>query len=542
MAEIIGTISSVISLAELASTAIRYLKAIKNANKECLDIVRELKILEAYVVDLKNLLSSQSHVEEDWAQSLSALDGQGGPLRELIFLLKNLETRVKPKKRFGMLKKRVAWAIYSKEETMELLKCIERVTVILKAAIQLDALKLDIAIKKDIEDMREAVDGIQAGIDSLDVHANFQTTLMVKTLEANSFGHINRSRDHGIDSIEIIRKWLYCMVASYTQDGMLVDLAGSLLSSSRMSNFSKPQHVLSEGNAFRFRGWLNSISVEDFGHNVEHAFTILLQLDDVLRWNRYALTKNGVSLAWKCLHDVTTRRRIPNTSHFSLFQTVLAEDGQKLVASINDRWHFVSFTVCAKWDFVNWFGGFFLSCKAGEKIHIFGVHSEIWYGISETSYLGYVCPRHVSIVDWEETVVEDIIRWSPKELWSGMDIRVQARRACQTEGDTLLMYKAGDIIHVLHSADYQTPTGGFVKHWYGYSEADTRWGFVDPENFDQLPSDTDEEDWLTQVVKSTQPRARIETIYGDGDLETSDDESFFTASLLSLSDQTDAAS
>ncbi|KAJ3977890.1 hypothetical protein EV361DRAFT_876568 [Lentinula raphanica] len=140
MAEIIGTISSVISLAELASTAIRYLKAIKNANKECQDIVRELKILEAYVVDLKNLLSSQSHVEEDWAQSLSALDGQGGPLRELIFLLKNLETRVKPKKRFGMLKKRVAWAIYSKEETMELLKCIERVTVILKAAIQLDAL------------------------------------------------------------------------------------------------------------------------------------------------------------------------------------------------------------------------------------------------------------------------------------------------------------------------------------------------------------------------------------------------------------------
>ncbi|KAJ3998538.1 hypothetical protein F5050DRAFT_1215161 [Lentinula boryana] len=198
MAEVIGTISSVISLAELCSSGIRYLKDVKNATKECQDIIRELKILEAYVADLKDFLTCHSQVEEEWAQSFSALDKQGGPLRELVFLLKNLETRVKPrKKKLGILKQRVAWAIYSKEETTELLNCIERVTLILKAAVQLDAVKLDIAIKKDIKDVREAVDGVQLSIDSLDVHANFQTTLMVRSLEASGFEHINQSRDHG---------------------------------------------------------------------------------------------------------------------------------------------------------------------------------------------------------------------------------------------------------------------------------------------------------------------------------------------------------
>ncbi|KAJ3750768.1 hypothetical protein DFH05DRAFT_1518947 [Lentinula detonsa] len=529
MAEVIGTISSVISLAELCSTGIRYLKAVKNATKECQDIIRELKILEAYVADLKDFLTSHSQVEEEWAQSLSALDKQGGPLRELVFLLKNLETRVKPrKKKLGILKQRVVWAIYSKEETTELLNCIERVALILKAAVQLDAVKLDIAIKKDIKDVRQAVDSVQLSVDSLDVQANFQTTLMVRSLEASGFEHINRSRDHGIDSIEVVRKWLYCTVSSYTQEGMLIDLAGGLLSSTRLSKFAKPQHVLAQGNAFKFRGWLNSISVEDFGHNIEHAFTILLQLDDILRWNRFALTTNGVSLSWKCLHDVTTRHRIPNASHFSLFQTVLAEDGQKLIASINDRWRFVSFTVCAKWDFVNWFGGFFLSCKAGERIHVFGVHSEIWYGISETSYLGYVCPRHVKIVDWEETSVEEVRRWSPREAWSGMNIRVKAHRAYRMNSDdTLLAYEVGDIVHVLHSADYPAPTG-FVKYWYGYCEAEVdKWGFINPEHFDELPEDVDEDDWFT-------PRASIyEVVHSgfDSDNDDDDDQSYFTASL-----------
>lgn len=141
MAEILGIISSVVSIAELCSGTIRYLKAIKNAPKDCQDITRELKILETYVTDLRDILTSQSNVQEGWAQSLSALDRPGGPLREIVFLLKNLETRMKPKKRkLGFMKQRVVWAFYGHEEAQSLLRSIERATAILKAALQLDAM------------------------------------------------------------------------------------------------------------------------------------------------------------------------------------------------------------------------------------------------------------------------------------------------------------------------------------------------------------------------------------------------------------------
>ncbi|KAF9034706.1 hypothetical protein BDZ89DRAFT_1062430 [Hymenopellis radicata] len=519
MAEILGTVTAIISLVELTSTAVRYLKAIKNAPKDCQDICRELHILETYAVDLKNLVKGpQARCDEDWARSFQELNRPGGPIQELFFQLKNLETRVKPKQKLKVFKHRVMWVALGKKESEALLKCVERVIGLLKAAIQLDHIKLDLEIKRDIEDVRTAVDKVQTGVESLDFRVEFQTALMLKSIEVgNSFSVIGQARDYDIDAIDNVRQWFYHTVCSYAREAKLEAIASGIISSPNFSNFSIPQGILSRGSDFQFKGWLKAVSLDDFGHSPQKTISILLQLDDVLRWHRYSLTAEGVSIPWKCLHDVSFRKaEVLPSSHFDLFQTLLADDGKKILSSIKDRWHFIDFQTRAKFEFVNWSGGFYLSFSPGEIIYIFGVHGTAWYGISESGYVGYVSPMHVDMVAGEdsERKLQEVRTHSPEDQWGGLNMHVLAKRDFHAEASDpkhpLLSYDSGDVVHILHSGQSAT----FGKFWYGCSEGN--WGFVNPEDFDEIEEIT--------VVSSTSG------MFSDSETRDSEDEEgYFTA-------------
>ncbi|KAJ3837361.1 hypothetical protein F5878DRAFT_686214 [Lentinula raphanica] len=157
MATALGVASSILSLAELTCRSICYIRSIKNAPKEARDVARELQAMEVYLSDLAGILNSGGG-NNVWTKSLCRLDTDGGSITRLIVLLTRLSHRLQqPKSRWLRLKKRAMWPLVGKEEVEELLHSIRRVITLLMAAVQLDGMKLDIAIKEDLEAVREDV-------------------------------------------------------------------------------------------------------------------------------------------------------------------------------------------------------------------------------------------------------------------------------------------------------------------------------------------------------------------------------------------------
>ncbi len=70
--------------------------------------------------------------------SFKELNRLGGPIQELFFELKNLETHVKPKQKIKLFRNCIMWVVLGKKEMEALLKCVERVIGLFKAAIQLN--------------------------------------------------------------------------------------------------------------------------------------------------------------------------------------------------------------------------------------------------------------------------------------------------------------------------------------------------------------------------------------------------------------------
>ncbi|KAJ3751983.1 hypothetical protein EV360DRAFT_75755 [Lentinula raphanica] len=157
MATALGVASSILSLAELTCRSICYIRSVKNAPKEARDVARELQAMEVYLNDLVEILNSGGG-NNVWTKSLCRLDTDGGSITRLIVLLTRLSHRLQqPKSKWLRLKKRAMWPLVGKEEVEELLHSIRRVITLLMAAVQLDGMKLDIAIKEDLEAVREDV-------------------------------------------------------------------------------------------------------------------------------------------------------------------------------------------------------------------------------------------------------------------------------------------------------------------------------------------------------------------------------------------------
>ncbi|KAF8912613.1 hypothetical protein CPB85DRAFT_1252515 [Mucidula mucida] len=219
MAEILRTVATIISLVELTSTAVRYLKVIKDAPKECQDICCKLHILETYAVC-----------------SFKELNRLGGPIQELFFELKNLETHVKPKQKIKLFRNCIMWVVLGKKEMEALLK------------------NLDLKIKRDIKG---------TGVELLDLHVEFQMTLMLKSIEVgNKLSVIGQARNHNN-----MRQWIYHTICLYARDAKLKAIVLGIISSPNFSNFSIPEGILSRGSEFQFKGWLKAIPLDDFSYS-----------------------------------------------------------------------------------------------------------------------------------------------------------------------------------------------------------------------------------------------------------------------------------
>ncbi|KAJ3772529.1 hypothetical protein FB446DRAFT_845511 [Lentinula raphanica] len=305
MATVLGVASSIQSLAELTYRSICYIRSVKNAPKEARDVSRELQAMEVYLSDLIGIMSSGCG-NDVWMRSLCRLDTDGGSITRSLVLLTRLSHRLQqPRSKWLRLKKRALWPLVGKEEVEELLHSIRRVITLLMAAVQLDGIKLDIAIKEDLNAVREDVKVVRD-------HTAFVVSLMLKMIHpGGEFDMISRvPRDRNYDNFKDISRWLLEILDPDSNSSFVQAVSRFVYSENlhkslvRYSNYVIPKCQ---------KTWAKHLPVshpkqmeivtfvpEDPDHDSLILRILPIYCTDIL-------LDEGISIAWKTLYEVAIR-------------------------------------------------------------------------------------------------------------------------------------------------------------------------------------------------------------------------------------------
>lgn len=172
MAEILGIITFIIAVLNLAKSGVALLRDIKNASIESEALMKQVGFTRSLLIDLKDTLE-EAGASSDWSGTIQLLDEDDGPIKCLQRVLQKLN---------GILAKQVSpdgskrvvrsllWP-FSKRESEELLRCIEQQKVSLLLALQNNHTRLAITIhdiaseirhdvKESRSDIREVLQGL----------------------------------------------------------------------------------------------------------------------------------------------------------------------------------------------------------------------------------------------------------------------------------------------------------------------------------------------------------------------------------------------
>ncbi|KAF9065398.1 hypothetical protein BDP27DRAFT_1424851 [Rhodocollybia butyracea] len=262
MAEVLGTASSIIALVD-----------------ECEDVAQELCLLNVYATRLRGLVSlPHGDANDAWTSSLRQLDGRP------------------PKGKLGLLK-RHALSIVEKEEVQELLTCISRSMVLLKAAIELDHLKLSLAIKEDLDTVRAGVDIIRSDVNTI-------RTQNVKQLETGAlkrvFKFVGGSNAAFVKRVASHDVWK--RIGTQYRKGSAYILPKSY------DDYLEYYPEIS--NRFEI------VKLTDDGSNLDSVlYRHMSYILDCILW------ADGISIAWKALYDISIRSADsgPNLDLLALF-------------------------------------------------------------------------------------------------------------------------------------------------------------------------------------------------------------------------------
>ncbi|KAK0439045.1 uncharacterized protein EV420DRAFT_1279815 [Desarmillaria tabescens] len=157
MAEALGIASSVTALIQNTIVVINYLKDVKNAPKECDELLTELRYLEVGLSSIGQQIRSSTK-GDPWLETLQQLQDH---FKELMELLDELKARLKDgSSRLKRLMRRLDWTITKKSVEEDLGK-IERLKSLIMVAGQHDHLlvysKLSLAIQKMLGDIEVKV-------------------------------------------------------------------------------------------------------------------------------------------------------------------------------------------------------------------------------------------------------------------------------------------------------------------------------------------------------------------------------------------------
>ncbi|KAK0216580.1 hypothetical protein EDD85DRAFT_436907 [Armillaria nabsnona] len=142
MAEVLGVVSSIVTLIEISYTFIEYLKDVKEAPKECNELFNELSDLTHCLSEVKPLTEKATD-DDPWLATMQELSG---PFARLEMLLDGLKNELELASS-GM--KRLLWK-FKKESVEDALKKIERIKSLVIVAVQRDHVALSRAINETL--------------------------------------------------------------------------------------------------------------------------------------------------------------------------------------------------------------------------------------------------------------------------------------------------------------------------------------------------------------------------------------------------------
>jgi len=145
MSDPLGITASVIAVLQLAVTATKYLKDVKNGSADRLRLRDELRSTVCLVEMLKDRvedIDDESETEETLQPaSMKALVG---PLRMFEQVLQDIVTKLEPQARLRRLAKPLTWP-FDKRDISEMLACLERLkshfNLIMQNDLQYDSLR-----------------------------------------------------------------------------------------------------------------------------------------------------------------------------------------------------------------------------------------------------------------------------------------------------------------------------------------------------------------------------------------------------------------
>jgi hypothetical protein len=192
MADPLSITASIISLLQLTKSTAQYLRTVKDASKDCKRLALEICSVRGILSELSDRFDNEVEGNEGayrnetapWFATLQRLGEPDGPFQVLDTALRELNLTLEESSsatRMMKLKHSFLWP-FTKAQTEELLRIIERQKSLLGLSLDNDQFLLSKAIKEDTSTIRhglrsihEELSALRSGIAGLKLHQHRKT-------------------------------------------------------------------------------------------------------------------------------------------------------------------------------------------------------------------------------------------------------------------------------------------------------------------------------------------------------------------------------
>jgi hypothetical protein len=204
MAEV-GIAASIVTLLQLAGSALSHLREVKDAPRECKTMITEVSIIRGILGTIEEMVADAN--DDTWAASMMTLDDKDGLFDLTRDTLKELQTtldRASSSRMFKLVPKRIIWP-YTKKDAQALLARLGRQKSLLTLALQSDHIQLSREVKTEVLSMRKEISSLNTEISkNIDAQTGMSYFLYRATDSAgqnSSYKPISRA----IDYLKVLR-------------------------------------------------------------------------------------------------------------------------------------------------------------------------------------------------------------------------------------------------------------------------------------------------------------------------------------------------
>ncbi|KAF2816569.1 uncharacterized protein BDZ99DRAFT_375553 [Mytilinidion resinicola] len=157
----IGLVASVAQLIDATIKVVQYSNGIKNASKDQARLAVEASSLLSLLMSLRYDLENMKTEEDPWFAGIRSIAAHKGPLEQFSEMMEELAAKLlRPATGVKRLASKLLWPL-EKKELDEVLERTERIKTMIALAYERDDFALSLAIKVDLNDVSDRVDGVK---------------------------------------------------------------------------------------------------------------------------------------------------------------------------------------------------------------------------------------------------------------------------------------------------------------------------------------------------------------------------------------------